>query len=326
MRTLVPPVRICVLLFSFGLFSLQSSSQSLTAGNGKFEIGLGIGPSFFLGDLGGNKGKGKTFVKDLNFPLTKLMKGIYINYYPAEWLGFRIAANLGQLEAYDSLENINNKGTDEYERYKRNLSFRSKLSEAYAALEIYPTVMLEKYEGLEHKLRPYGLVGFGFFKYNPKSLYTEPNGNKTWVELKPLRLEGQGMAEYPDRKEYSLNQTALMMGAGFKYYLKESMYVGFEILHRKTFTDYLDDVSTKYIDPNLFDSYLTPSQAVIARQMMYREQLVTQTSRPFINYQRGDPTENDAFFSGILRFGWRLNGANSPNGLAKRQLKCPVFY
>jgi hypothetical protein len=147
------------------------------------------------------------------------------------------------------------------------------------------------------------------------------------VELKPLRLEGQGFAEHPDRKEYSLNQTALLMGGGFKYYLKESMYIGFEILHRKTFTDYLDDVSTKYIDPNLFDNYLPADQAVIARQMMYRENFYNPSvNRPYIGGQRGDPTENDAFFSGILRFGWRLNGANSPNGLARRQLKCPVFY
>jgi opacity protein-like surface antigen len=324
MRTPVHYVRFAVLLCLFSLLFQRSSGQSITAGDGKFEIGLGLGPSFFLGDLGGQKGVGKTFVKDVNFPLTKFMKGIYLNYYPAEWLGLRLAANLGQLEAYDSI--IDTKGRDEYERRKRNLSFRSKLTEAYAAVEIYPTVMFEEYEGLEHKLRPYGLVGFGYYHFNPKALYTHPDGTQSWVELKPLRLEGQGMAEYAGREEYSLHQTALLMGGGFKYYLKENMYLGFEILHRKTFTDYIDDVSTKYIDPSLFSSYLSPSQASIAQQMMFREHLVTNTTRPFINQQRGDPTENDAFFSGILRFGWRLNGANSPNGRARRQLKCPIYY
>jgi hypothetical protein len=60
------------------------------------------------------------------------------------------------------------------------------------------------------------------------------------------------MAEY-GRGEYSLTQLEIPMGGGFKFYLNESFYVGFEILHRKTFTDYIDDVSTKYIDPRYFD-------------------------------------------------------------------------
>ena len=46
------------------------------------------------------------------------------------------------------------------------------------------------------------------------------------------------------------------MGFGFKYYLKENMYVGIEVLHRKLFTDYIDDVSTGYIDPDYFQYLL----------------------------------------------------------------------
>ncbi|MBK9571090.1 MAG: hypothetical protein IPO53_15040 [Chitinophagaceae bacterium] len=325
MRTRVLHVRRIVLICLLSILSPHAFSQSLTAGNGKIEIGLGIGPSFFLGDLGGNEGKGKTFIKDINLPLTKLMKGIYVNLYPAEWLGFRLAANMGQLEGQDSL--TTNKGGHERFRKQRNLGFKSNIAEAYAAIEIYPTVFMEKYDGLAHKIRPYGLGGIGVFHFNPKGQYIEPNGNTKWVELQPLRLEGQGMAEYPDRKEYSLTQLEMVMGGGVKYYLKESMYVGFEILHRKTFTDYVDDVSKEYINPALFNTYLTPEQAVMARQLAYRETLANPSmNRPYINKQRGDPKENDAFFSGLLRFGWRINGDNSPSGRARKQLKCPVFY
>jgi hypothetical protein len=323
MRTRVPTVRLYVLACLLGINSLPSFSQSISAGN--IEAGIGIGPSFFLGDLGGNRGKGKTFIKDVNFPVTKLMKGIYLNYYPAEWFGFRIAANIGVLEGYDSL--VSTDGKDELERKKRNLGFRSNIKEVYAAIEIYPTVFMEQYDGLLGKIRPYGVAGFGMFKHNPKAIYTEPNGTKRWVELKPLRLEGQGMAEYPNKKEYSLNQYALIMGGGFKYYIKENMYIGLEILHRKTFTDYLDDVSTTYIDPQYFDVYLTPDQAAQARQLAYRERYYNPAiNRPYINYQRGDPKENDAFFSGMLRFGMRLGADDSPNARARKQLRCPVFY
>ena len=326
MRTCVHlPVRITVLLCFVSLLSTRSTAQSISTGDGRVELGIGLGPSFFLGDLGGTRGVGKTFVKDVNFPLTKLMKGLYVNYYPSEWLGFRIAANFGTLEGHDSA--IKTNGKNEYERKKRNLGFKSSLFEAYAAFEIYPTVFFENYDGLFHKLRPYGVIGFGMFHFNPKGEYIQPNGERIWVELQPLRLEGQGMAEYPTRKPYSLWQKEIPMGFGVKYYLKENMYIGLEILHRKTFTDYIDDVSTKYIDPALFSVYLTPEQATYARQLMYRERILNPSmSRVYINQQRGDPKENDAFFSGMLRLGWRLNGANSPNQNIKRQLRCPVFY
>ena len=103
MRTNVPTVRLSVLICLFTFFSSQTHAQSISTGNGKFEIGLGLGPMFFLGDLGGSQGKGKPFLKDLDLPLTKLNKGLYVNYYPVEWLGFRIAGNMGYVEGDDAL-------------------------------------------------------------------------------------------------------------------------------------------------------------------------------------------------------------------------------
>ena len=138
MKPTVLLVRKSALVLVLSLTVLFSGAQSISTPNGKFEIGLGIGPMFFLGDLGGNLGKGTYFVKDVNFPVTKLQKGIFINYYPQEWLGFRLAANHGVLEGADSL--IKEQGGAETYRYNRNLHFRSTVVEAYAALEIYPTV------------------------------------------------------------------------------------------------------------------------------------------------------------------------------------------
>jgi len=327
MRTIVPGVRTLVLISSLLLLTTRSSSQSITTGNGKVELGLGIGPMFFLGDLGGNSGIGKsTWLKDVQFPLTKLSKGIYLNIYPAEWIGFRLAINQGSLEGYDSA--TKDKGGEEVFRKMRNLQFRSSLLEGYAALEIAPTVFLEKYDGLFGKLRPYGLIGIGVFHFNPKGKYYAPDGTSKWVALQPLHLEGQGFPEYPDRKPYSLTQMEIPMGFGFKYYVKENFYVGFEILHRQTFTDYMDDVSKTYIDNSLFAKYLTPEQAAMANQLYYRQDFVpytTQTRTP-TDPQRGDATQNDAFFSSIIRLGWRLNDRNSADGRALRQLRCPAFY
>lgn len=326
MRTIVPSVRTLVLIVVFASLSSRTFSQSITTGNGKIEVGLGLGPLFFLGDLGGNRGLGTRFIKDVNLPVTKFAKGVYVNIYPAEWLGFRVAVNQGKLEGYDSL--IRGKGGDEEFRKERNLQFKSPLWEAYAALEFYPTVFIEKYDGLFHKIRPYGVVGAGIFKFKPQGKYYSPNGTSTWVDLQPLRLEGQGMAEYPDRKPYKLSSIEIPIGAGVKYYIKENMYIGFEVMHRKSFTDYVDDVSTRYIDNIYFANYLTPEQAAMANQLYYRSNYVPYgtTSKAPIGDIRGNPKQNDSFFSSILRMGWRLNDWNSSNGRALRQLRCPSYY
>ena len=321
MRAIVPVVRnfvfVCLFLISFS----KSFSQSLLFGkNSQLEVGLALGPSFFLGDLGGTKGIGQPFVKDVNFPYTKFMGGIYATYFPAEWIGIRAAFNMGQIEANDSI--IKDKGGWEHDRKQRNLSFKSNMLEGYVALEVYPTVFFEQYEELKGKLRPYGLIGIGVFHFNPRAKYYGPNG-AAWVDLRPLRLEGQDMAEYPDRKQYSLTQIEIPMGFGVKYYIKDNMYVGLELLHRKTFTDYLDNVSKTYIDPKLFDTYLSPAQAAQAKQLMYRERFYNPSiSRPTINEQRGDPKENDAYFSTLIKIGWRIGNYNP----ALRQLRCPVYY
>lgn len=308
------------------LLSVLTNAQSISFADGKYELGLGLGPSFFLGDLGGGKGIGKPFIKDLDLPLTKFSKGVFLNIYPAEWLGFRLAFNQSFLEGSD--DEVNLSGGREFARWRRNQYFQSKVSEAYFGIEIYPTVFLEQYDGLLGKFRPYGITGVGAFHFNPKGYYyPDPNNPnvKQLVELKPLRLEGQGMAEYPNRKEYKLTQLEIPMGAGFKFYIKENMYIGLEVLHRKTFTDYIDDVSTSYIDPIYFSQYLDPADVPIAYQLHNREPFRNIT-RPYVGRQRGDSKEMDSFFSTVLRFGWRLNGSDAPRHKALKQLRCPVFF
>lgn len=318
MRTYLPVVRLSVLICLLSIFSYQSSAQSISTANGKFEIGLGFGPMFFVGDLGGNAGVGKTFVKDVDLPLTKISKGLYINFYPTEFLGFRLAANLGHLEGNDAQAPA--KGGAEMDRRERNLHFQTQIKEAYAALEIYPTVFLENYDGLMGKLRPYILGGAGIFHFDPEA--KDVDGR--FVKLAPLHLEGQGFPQYPDSKPYKLTQMNVVMGGGVKYYLKENLYVGFEILHRKLFTDYVDDVSHDYyIDPIHFDQNLPAADAARARRLYYRGIYSFPATRPYEEFaQRGDPKENDAFFSSIIRFGWRINGGSGE----LKQLKCPVFY
>jgi hypothetical protein len=71
-------------------------------------------------------------------------------------------------------------------------------------------------------------------------------------------------------------------------------------------TDYLDDASTDYIDPNLFYSYLPANQAAIAQQLYNRKGELNPNDGLQPGEQRGDPKDKDAFFTIQLKIGMTL--------------------
>lgn len=302
----------CCLLFISICFCSASHAQ-VTESTAHMEVGLTVGPSNFLGDLGGNLGRGTTFLKDNNIQMTKLTFGAYLLYHPNEVLSFRLGVNFGSLEGDDAI--IKGKGGLEEARKIRNSNFKSKFKEVLLFAEVYPLVFLEEDPSDTYKkFRPYLVGGIGAFTFNPQGF--DPVSNQ-WVYLKPLRTEGQGFAEFPDRKEYKLTQMNLPFGGGIKYYLSDKVNVSFEIIHRKTFSDYIDDVSTNYIDPALFSNYMPAAQAQLAARM------ANKTGGQFLpGDKRGTPKNNDAYYSAGFKLGIRL-GSNDPWG---NSTSCPIRF
>jgi hypothetical protein len=305
------------------LLTLHSLSFSQSAPGPYYEAGVTVGPMVFMGDLGGHFGRGaNAFLKDYNFPTTKLSVGAFLGYHPSEWLGFRLALNYGNVAGDDAL--IQNKGGEEIFRKNRNLDFRSVIMEGMVGIEIYPTVLLEQESSeLGGRLRPYGMIGLGVFHFNPQGTYVDPNtGQSTWVDLQPLHTEGEGFAEYPGRKNYKLTQLNIPMAVGIKYYFSQNVNLAFELLYRKTFTDYIDDVSTTFIDPSLFYKYLSPSQAIIANAIYNKSPL---RNTPGSNFQvtdkRGDPTHTDAYFT----LGFKLAIRLGQNSEWNNSTRCPLL-
>lgn len=282
----------------------------------QWEFDVNIGATNFLGDVGGGKGKGTLFLKDLNLKSTNLFYGANLTYYPNQWLGIRGNFNIGKLSGFDSIIKI--QGSVERNRKNRNLGFRTNIAEVNLAFEVYPTAYLVRRESFfNNKLRPYFTVGIGAFKFNPQGIYEAPNGTKTWVDLKPLKLEGQGMAEYGNRKEYSNIALQIPFGFGIKYFINEQWYLAAEIMQRYTFTDYVDDVSKTYIDPALFAKYLPKDQVAIAEQMMFKRALVN--NRPvseFVGKERGDASNKDYYLSLFVKLGFRF-------GARETDMSCP---
>ncbi len=320
------------IFISFGfLFSLKSYSQhvSFSTGTTIWEAGINIGPTFFLGDLGGHAGKGARFIKDVNLQFTNIIKGGFVSVYPNNWLGFRLTAQSGFLQGQDNV--INTKGVDELWRKQRNLDFKSTLTEAYFVGEFFPLMYLHRNdEDYAPRLRPYGVAGIGVIHFNPQGSITNLNGDKAWYYLKPLRTEGEGMAEYPSRKPYSLTQPVIPVGGGLKYFFSERVNMSLELLLRKSFTDYIDDVSTEYIDPDLFDKYLSTENAVIARKIHDKTYgIVTPgVTRYEPGTQRGNPNQNDSYFSVLIKVGIRI-GTIFESDLSKNSanhMRCPSRF
>lgn len=280
-----------------------------------WEAGITLGPSNFLGDIGGNPGRGTTFLKDNTFNTTTLAAGIYLGYVPKQYLSFRLALNFGKLQADDA--DIKGKGGLEEARKIRNSNFRSKLTELMLLAEVYPTVLIENDpEDTWLKLRPYGIIGVGMFKFKPQG--TDPaTGN--WVDLQPLRTEGQGLL--PDRKEYKLTQLNIPMGVGIKYFLTETFHVSLEVLHRTTFSDYIDDVSTTYVDPAIFYNNLPLAQAQLAERMANKSGINTPT-RFDAGDKRGTATNNDAYYTFNLKLGFRLTSSDRYGN----STRCPIRF
>jgi Domain of unknown function (DUF6089) len=301
-----------VLLLSYG----NINAQYLSFMQGKVEAGFSLGASNFLGDLGGNKGVGKSFLKDNNIELTKAYKGAFVTYYPQEWIGFRVAFNQTMVEADDAV--IKDQGGAERARLWRNLSFRSNIIEGIALVELLPTVFLEQNDYLTGKLRPAFYAGVGVFSYNPQA-----NLKGEWHDLRPLHTEGQGFSQYPDRKEYKKTAINFPLGLGFKYYVNEKTTIGFEAIHRFTNTDYIDDVSTKFIDPNSFNTNLTPDKAIIARQLYNRNVGPANTNYYRTGAKRGESKDKDGYYTMAVKVGWRIGSdEESYNRKARRQVRC----
>jgi len=263
-----------------------------------FELGGSVGIMNCLTDLGGKKGIGKKFIKDVNFGNTQLAGGISLSAIYKNAVAFRLEGTFGEVKAYDSILRKDKAST--YGRYERNLSFRSSITEFMAAVEIHPLYIFKKYGENDELPRysPYLLAGIGFFSFNPQAKLL----NK-WVDLQPLSTEGEGFAEYPNKKPYKLNQVNIPVGLGVKYELSPMINLRAECVYRILNTDYLDDVSSTYVDPNVYSNYFTGTKLTNALLLNDRQYELDPTHITSEGDQRGNSKNNDAYFTFNLKIG-----------------------
>lgn len=197
---------------------------------------------------------------------------------------------------------------------KRNLSFQSNIFEGHAGVEIH---LLDIYA---KKISPYLFGGIALYKYNPFTF----NATGRKVYLQPLSTEGQGLQAYPDRKPYKLTQFSIPFGGGVRLAVSDNLRLGFEIGLRKTFSDYLDDVSDKYAD----QVRLLDERGQESVDLAYRgDELAGGAPYPTENDLRGNPKSKDWYYFAGITIGIRLLGEGesyNPNaGSKKYRMGCP---
>ena len=197
---------------------------------------------------------------------------------------------------------------------KRNLSFKSNVLEG-AAIAQFHILGYDPENG--YMFSPYVYAGLAFFHFNPKALY-----DNNWYDLQPLGTEGQGIAGYPAR--YQLNAFSIPAGMGVKFAINESFGIFLDLGMRKTFTDYLDDVSGNYASyGELLEGNGSLAAALGNRQGEY---LGTGPVLDAGGVQRGNPGSDDWYMYAAVGVSYIFGDVGLGYGGGRRnQLGCPTF-
>lgn len=213
-----PMFRHTLIIFSLFITSLLYAQKN--------EIGVTGGVMYYLGDLNP--------IKHFKFssPAVGLM---YRHNWPHH---FSIRGNIvaGHVYADDA------KSGNGYQ-ITRNLRFRSLIIEGSIQGEVN-FFQFTPGDNKERFLTPFIFGGVGAFYFNPT---TQASSGQTY--LSPLNTEGQG--SIPGRNPYLPVHACFPFGLGIKWNPWKGATLMLEWGMRATLTDYLDDVSTRYVDPNI---------------------------------------------------------------------------
>ncbi|MPR34654.1 outer membrane beta-barrel protein [Cytophagaceae bacterium SJW1-29] len=221
--------------------------------------------------------------------------------------------------------------------FARNLHFRNDLKE-FALTGIFKIIPDSRSYDRRPQFSPYLFAGIAAVAHNPVARVPDLDGDR-WVKLQPLGTEGQGSPGYD--KPYSLVQFAVPLGLGFRYKINARFDVGAELGFRFTSTDYLDDVSKYYPDPNVLKDDLARAMsnrsaeptaarkggdrtAGLQKFLAERYQITDPSVDPFVAIQQTDyaspgtargthPGRNDTYMTGTIHVTYILG---SP-------IKCP---
>lgn len=179
---------------------------------------------------------------------------------------------------------------------QRNLNFKANLFETALTFQ-YDFIEEQKYG-----LVPYIYAGVAYFKASPYTYY-----NGTIIFLSGLHTEGVRLNQLT---QYSSKHISIPFGVGLRMKLNNVFSVNYELGFRKTFTDYIDDVSSTYANITL----LSPLSAALA----YRgTEIKADAIYPTAGSIRGNSNKKDYYYFGLIKLQASLGF------LVNKNLHCP---
>ena len=255
------------------LFIFISTTESNAQYKPNQEFGILGGTGYYIGDMNSTHfnnlrvAGGITYRKNFDRRFTFKSSALYTNVY------------------------ANDENSIDVIKVNRNLKFKSDIIELSGQIE-FNFLPYETGNSL-YNWTPFIFTGVSIFNYNPQAEGLDGQ----WYNLQELGTEGQGTTSFPNRKKYSLTQLSVPFGGGVKIGVSDNFNIIVEYGLRKTFTDYIDDVSTTYAG---IPSEFTNIAIELADQSIDGPQLA--------GIARGDETNKDWYsFSGIT-LSFRLQG------------------
>lgn len=252
-----------IILYLLLLVSFAAQSQIKKRHFKQREIGLFGGGSYYIGDINPRA----------QFKFSHPAVGAFFRYSNNYRFAFRFGLNYGMISADD-------KKSTELDQLERNLNFRSRIYEFHSVSEF--NFVEYRIGHSKHYMSMYIFGGLAGFYMNPQA-----NIGNGYQDLSGLKTEGQN-------KSYSKIQISIPFGVGFKWSIADYIGLSIEWGPRKTFTDYLDDVSGKY--------------PLIGKGSVYSNQSKDGVAYP--GSMRGNPRTKDWYFYYGFMISFRLPTSN----------------
>jgi hypothetical protein len=180
----------------------------------------------------------------------------------------------------------------------RGISFRTDIIESSSVFEFnflkYGTGVLD------NRMTSYIFMGLGLISYYPRTYI-----NNEWVSMRGFKSEGVKYGEY---------SMIVPFGIGYKYQLNRTVTFECQFGFRKTFTDYLDDVSDKYADASDLLSRYGKVGVLVSDPTAYSTENSLISNK--VGTRRGNPDFKDWYMVAGVSLTYRIYA----------RVKCARFY
>ena len=287
--------------------ALASAMPVCTKAQYALDYGFAAGTSNYLGDIGGAELTRRDFVADLHLNQTRLSTHIFVRYRVASMFAVRAQLGTVYLEDYDNLSTNPSRRT-------RNAHFRNYVNELSLRGEVnlFSRPMITRYTSkLRVGVNTYATLGITGFVHNPQAQLDQNAAEYHYAEGRTTTNPSQfNYEEWYDLRDYGTEKQTygsaalgFPLGLGASFVVNHQIRVGLEFVWNLTLTDYIDDVSWTYADPeDLSDIGVilsSPSSDVVASDAGFENgDYVVQT---FFNFSeqgdaiRGNPDKNDTY-------------------------------